>query len=235
MWRIGILLLIASFFLLGFAWMERNLAVGASTTPEEISLKDLIARGPEGNPNIILKDYELGDNYVYDKEKYSKSWKKVWVPVMAVTDPEHADPPGRHAAVKNVQAILVSTRVKNESELVDRLDQERLPGMVTNRIDSLGYQEKELLSKSYPNANLDKCLIIEEGREPAGSGKLVALGGGGILSLLGGIGFLALSFVRRKSVPSYEGDRPERHRRLDEDEDDEPRSKRRRPRDEDDE
>ncbi|MBV9123450.1 MAG: hypothetical protein JO112_08845, partial [Planctomycetes bacterium] len=58
---------------------ERGVAEASSKEPEEISLKDLIARGPEGNPNIILKDFVLRKNYVYQTR--NGSWDGAWVPV----------------------------------------------------------------------------------------------------------------------------------------------------------
>jgi len=79
--RIGIGLLIVGAILAAVGFQEWSVARTATKQPEEISLKDLIARGAEGNPNIILKDYELCDNFVYET-KGGTSWTHVWVPIV---------------------------------------------------------------------------------------------------------------------------------------------------------
>lgn len=47
-----------------FGVQEYLLAARSSHEPEEISLRDLIKRGPGGNPNIILTDFSLFEDYV---------------------------------------------------------------------------------------------------------------------------------------------------------------------------
>jgi hypothetical protein len=162
-----------------------------------ISLKQLIARGPEGNPNIILTDYVIDKKAgVVESKERSKTWTKVWVPA-APKDEVTVFPDGR-ADFPNVRAILMSTHVSNETELATRLQKDRLPGMVTNRVTKLGPTEKRLLRESYPNTDLDRCLIIEEGREPSGVGKVMALGAAGVILVLAGIGALIVGIVRRR-------------------------------------
>src|SRR6476659_1498267 len=66
-----------------FAWYgykERDIAAGSTQTPETISLKDLIARGPDGNANIVLTDYVPCDNFVIEKKH--GVWEGAWVPVV---------------------------------------------------------------------------------------------------------------------------------------------------------
>ena len=71
---VGICLLVVGF-------KEKEIAGMASKVPEEISLKNLIARGPDGNPNIILTDFVLCDNYVY-KTRGTAFWTNAWIPVV---------------------------------------------------------------------------------------------------------------------------------------------------------
>jgi hypothetical protein len=71
--------------------------------------------------------------------------------------------------------------------------------MVTNEIQSLGSKEKSLLRQTYGGTDMDKWIIIEEGREPAGSNKLFLMGGGsGVLGVAGAV-LLLLGLVRKKS------------------------------------
>jgi hypothetical protein len=85
--------------------------------------------------------------------------------------------------------------VSNENELIQKLAVPQLRGMVTNQIKSLNAKERELLQKHYPGINFDRCLIIDEGREPTSSG-LIALylaGGGGLI--LFGLAMTAKRYV----------------------------------------
>jgi hypothetical protein len=85
-----------------------------------------------------------------------------------------------------VEALIFSTNARNEDELAERCDRPQLRALVTNRIASLSSEEKNLLTPHYPGTDFDTCLIIQEGREPAGAGKLwLLLGGGGLLSVVG--------------------------------------------------
>ncbi|HKI30621.1 MAG TPA: hypothetical protein VKA46_01920 [Gemmataceae bacterium] len=188
----GILILIGC-VLVAWAYRERDVSVVVSDEPEEIALKDLIARGPDGNANIILKDYGLGQNFVIRMN--GNSWAQVWVPVI----PSEGTSGGEEVGdVKNVQAIIMSTQVQNKGELVRHLGVKRLAGMVTNRITKLGAEEKRLLRQSYPTADLERCLIIEDGRQPSGVGKVMLLGAGGIGLVLAGIGVLIVGYLRRE-------------------------------------
>jgi hypothetical protein len=88
---------------------------------------------------------------------------------------------------QNVQALIYSTHVQNQAEIT-KLTVPRLRGLVTNRISSLGSEERKFLKQGYPSIDFDRCLIIEEGREPKGS-QLIALnlGGGAGLIVVGGV------------------------------------------------
>jgi hypothetical protein len=99
----------------------KRLADASSQQPETISLKNLVARGPEGNPNIILTDYQLCDNFVYAANKVVGiqevgSWTKVWVPIVPRTA-ALARLFGGAQPAKDIQALIYSTHVGNQAEL----------------------------------------------------------------------------------------------------------------------
>jgi hypothetical protein len=208
---------------------ERSLAATASKASEEIALKDLIARGPDGNPNIILKDFALCENYVCKTR--GTRWDSVWIPAV----PRDAVPQGQGMGAKqdNIQALIFTINARNEQDLLLRCDQPRLPALVTNRMVSLGSEEKKLLQQSYPGTDFSRCLIIQEGREPASAVKQsVMIGGGGLLALIGTglLGLIGVQWYRERSRP-----RSKRGDRRDEDWEDDRQPRRRSIRDHDDE
>lgn len=71
---------------------------------------------------------------------------------------------------------------------------ESIQGLVINRIESLSSEEKKLLHESFPGANLEKVLILEDGRKPASLFKSIGLILGGLAVSLVGVG---LFFVGR--------------------------------------
>jgi hypothetical protein len=200
--RGGLICMVVGAGLFAHGCREERLAGASSRVPETIALEKLIARGPDGNPNIVLTNYRICPNFVYERRTVGGQmvgdWTKVWVPIVA--DKADANPlvalfGGRAAGGDNVQAIICSTHVSNEQELTQRLGKSQLRGMVTNRISSLNSKEKELLRNKYPSTNFDSCLIIEDGREPSSSDSIAAYNGGGALLFLLGIGLIVKRFV----------------------------------------
>jgi hypothetical protein len=244
-WRIGIGMAVGGVILIGWGVMEWRLGRGASATPERISLKQLIARGPEGNPNIILTDFVLCQNIVVTEK--NGRWDNIYIPVIPADEAQQGAAPLRPT---NVKAVLFSLNVHSEAEIATVLDKKELPALVTNRIRSLGSEEKDLLQKNYGGIDANTCLIIQEGRKPFSGTLLVVIFGGGTVLLLGGAGLLVWGVMAaRQATPSRpkrkrrreekeeeeeeEDERPRKRREEAEDEEDEPRPKRRRPRDED--
>jgi hypothetical protein len=251
--------------------MEWRLGRGASATPERISLKQLLARGPEGNPNIILTDFELGDNFVYETK--NNRWTGVYVPAVPTGDPNAGAGPGRQGEPNagagpgrptRINAVIFSLNVHNEAEIKTILGRRELPALVTNRIRSLGSEEKRLLENSYgAGIDVNKCLIIQEGRTPMSGAILALMFGSGALLLLWAAGLAVAGFIQRgqdvrgggrrkrredeeddedrprkrrrtdEDDEEDEEDRPRKRRKTDDDDDDEPRPKRRRSRYED--
>lgn len=204
--RLAIILVVLGGMAAYYGVQEWRLAASASATPQEISLKDLIARGPGDNAHILLKEFIPCDNYIYSKKENNNNWDEVWVPVIppdALPKLENlklgpgALPLQQQIAPGNVQAIIKSTHIHNETELERLEKQPTLQGMVVNKISSIGSEEKTKLIESYPGTDFNRCLIIEDGRTPAGMGLVVAsLGGGGVLVLVG-IGLALLGLLRR--------------------------------------
>lgn len=199
LWKI--ILFGVGIFLIVEGVKERSLASAASAAPEEISLTALIARGPDSNPNIILTDYALGDDIIVKSR--SGSWTGAWVPAI----PGKPGPERPHKP-QVLQAVIYSSQARNAEELYQRCEQTKLRALLVNKIQSLEPDERGLLERSYPGTDFSKCLIIHEGREPAGTGKVLLMVGGGILlSLAALVWFVAglASSARAKSDPAPEG------------------------------
>jgi hypothetical protein len=228
---VGVVLMVVGF-------MEQGVAAKASKVPEEITLKNLIARGPDGNPNILLTDFQLCENYVYKTK--NGIWQSAWVPAVP------RDGLGQGGRPNVIQALIFTINARDPNSLYQLCGQPKLRALVINKIVSLGGEEKRLLEQSYPGTDFGRCLIIQEGREPAGPVKLLLMVGGGSVVALAGIGLVGFGIVkwrqeqsprRRPRGSRYEEDededeedeeRPRRRRARREDED-EPRPRRRRP------
>jgi hypothetical protein len=105
--------------------------------------------------------------------------------------------PGGAERPSNVRALIFTIKAKDEEDLYRRCSQAKLPALVVNKIVSLKSGHKSLLQKSYPGTNFDKCLIIQEGREPASDSKLMLMiGGGGVAAVLG-LGLIGFGIIRR--------------------------------------
>jgi hypothetical protein len=217
-----------------YGFKERDVAASSTQAPETIALKDLIARGPEGNANIILTDYALCDNLVIEKK--GSLWQGVWVPVVPK---DAAGPDGRGGSPAAFQAVIYSTRVRNEGQVSERLAQPQLPGLVVNKLRSLDGKQKKLLQDSYPQTDFSTCLIIHEGREPSSETKSALLIYGGIGAVAVGLGLLGLALVVwRKRAAEGTARRPGRGKGLyprgEDGEDDRPRKRRTSARDDED-
>src|SRR5258708_30800286 len=119
---------------------EYELASRSSTVPEEIALADLIRRGPAGNPNILLADFDICDDFIYQTRRRSKHWSKVWGPIVPSTQ---GDTIGDQSAA--VQAFLYSDAVGNEQEVYDRLDRAKLHGMVDATVEKPGIKSSKMI------------------------------------------------------------------------------------------
>ncbi len=140
-------------------WKDLRINDGASATPEEVSLQELITRGPNSNPNIILTHYSACPNYVFEEMEDKKSWATVWVPVV----PTEEGAGGPQNPPEKVKAIVVCHNIYLQRELDLRMSRPKLKALVKNRIESLDSSERQLLQKQYPKTDFRTCLIIEDG------------------------------------------------------------------------
>ena len=91
--------------------------------------------------------------------------------------------------------LVKSKRFKTIGSIpLEWMDESSLEGLVINKIKTLTTEEASLLRESFPQIDLNKVLIVEDGRKPSSQAKSIGmLGGGSFLCLLG----LFLLFKRR--------------------------------------
>ena len=171
-----------------FGGEEYGLSARSSKEPEEISVRDLIRRGPAGNPNIILKDFSIFEGYVYQKKMISGRWTKVWVPIVPKDD-DQADGDQKAA----IHVFLYSEDVANEAEARRRFSKPKLRGLINEEAPRPGIIGSIMIENRYPGTKSEKCILIVEGKEPAGVLKLglFAFGFIAFTGLTGGIWYIA--------------------------------------------
>ena len=161
------------------------------TTPEDLTLEALIARGPDGNPNVRVSDFMLGDNFVYFTDDSGYRWTSVLIPAVPKTMGEQS------AHVLNPQGHRQEHARRHRRRAGGRCAAARkMQGLVINRIEELGTEEKDMLLQDYPGMDFNKCLILEEGRQPSEFAKVFLMSGGGLALLFGGGWLLLYNFTR---------------------------------------
>jgi hypothetical protein len=151
-------------------------------------------RGRTGNPNIILKDFALCDNFVLNKR--IGNVEGGWMPIVPMEAGQgqglqHVDQP---------PAAIIKCDASSEEELIRRCSQPRLRGLV--RLSSMGTEEAIVLNGAYRNLDTDKLLVIHEGKEPAGVVKWLSQLVGGVLLCIGGLGLVGWGILRNRAKAS---------------------------------
>ncbi|MBN2685315.1 MAG: hypothetical protein JXR40_08545 [Pontiellaceae bacterium] len=92
-------------------------------------------------------------------------------------------------------SVLVKTRkFRTYADILGTIeDAESVQGLVINRISSLDDEEAELIKSAFPSLDLEKVLILEEGRKPSSNLKAGGMMGGGGILILAGLGWLIVS------------------------------------------
>lgn len=149
---------------------QRRVARQLATPPQEIALRDLIARGPGPNRHVVLKDFTPAGDTCAVREK--ARGLTAWVPVL----PRGGEPArgataglvrgpfrGEIFGPARVQAVIKFDNVTGEKELTTLLRQEAgFRGLVTEGGENLDARAKRLLRENYPGTDFSGCLLIEE-------------------------------------------------------------------------
>ena len=223
--RFVLILVAVGGFLIYMGVQEYRVSGGAPSEPEEVDLAEIEKGTVPENTYLKIKDhFAIYDATVYSyraskseqgNPPTSTSVNYSFHPIISTS---HSYVTGvtklRELATKqngpeNIQdfeipelkefAVIVKTeKFETIGDIPETmLPEESIEGLVINKIDSLDKEEKELLKQSFPDANLDKVLILEDGRKPAPMIKWLGMIGGGVLLILVGVGIL----FRSRSTP----------------------------------
>lgn len=199
--RYAIGLLIGSGLLLWYAYREWHGKQEASESPEAISLEQLIARGAEGNPHLLLRDFVPCANYTAVPTKSGDGWDAVYVPLIPGKMPAPNEPLPRSA--DKVDVLIVSQSIKEPRHLSLLRSPTGIRGLVVNAIDPLSFKHRDALQEHYPGIDLSQCVIVHEGRTPADDFALYMAAWIGSFLLVGGLlllGLAALMSRRRQQA-----------------------------------
>lgn len=111
---------------------------------------------------------------------------------------KEADPNFQGAAptVRSFSVLVKTNRFDKLRDLpTDDKEVDSIKGLVVNRIRTLDDDEKKLISQSFPSVNLDKVLILDDGREPSSATASWAFMIGGVLLVLTGIGLTLYGWI----------------------------------------
>jgi drug/metabolite transporter (DMT)-like permease len=184
--RLAIGLLAIGGLLAYFGYQEWKLASASSAGPQDLTVEELLARGPDGNPHVRLKNFKLGEQWEYYQYEDANDWSCVYVPAL---------PKGSNAAAAGAgKVIVVTNHARNEQEFATLRTRATLTGTVVSAKD-LGDDYKQPLAADYPGTDFDKSVLLQEGRQPSSQDTLVLMLGGGVGLVVGGGGLLAYSFT----------------------------------------
>ena len=183
--RLNIFLAVVGGVLLMIGMMEFSLSRKSNSTPVNVTLAELLQNGPGASIYLTISGIQpVSDEFVYEEQgRVKKYYTKVYIPCRPAGVQGNAD----------VRFVLYSGKAKDDSAVMQLMNQSTHTGMITNSIRRLGTEELQLLRSAAPGSNLSEALIFEVGRSPSGALKYVTFILGGFGLLLAG---LALIFVK---------------------------------------
>jgi hypothetical protein len=202
MGRILLAMLVGGGVLVFLGIQEMRLSKAAKLEPQTITAADLIKSGPGDNAHVLMKDFMLcGNAYVYQAKKGGGAWNNVWIPAVPLGGEYHqkllsmlkpdGTLDGTPPAPTDIRLIIKSSKTPNEQSVEALANQDTLQGLIVNKIESLGGEQKKILRESYPGVDFANVLILEHDRKPATAGKSFGfIGGGALLSCMGVLGFV---------------------------------------------
>lgn len=204
---------------------EHRVSSGASSEPLAVDLAEIESgKSPEGNHIKLEKHLAVyGETiYAYSQSKYDDSEPGpatgvdyAFYPVVSTEhqfvrdvsvflqlqeleqNPAQPNPP---PSLKEFAILVKTHRFKTVGEIPGELDaDESRQGLVVNTIEPLADDEAKLVKQSFPGIDLDKVLILEEGRKPSSRLKSWGMIIGGALLTLGGVALYLVGLISGRS------------------------------------
>jgi hypothetical protein len=175
------LLFIALIFgpIVSFLWKEQKEFFDLSSVPpQEISITDLIGKGPGANRHLTIVDYQPGG---YVCQSQYGTWCDVWVALFPA-DPQLVKP-------KEIAVVLHSKQIRDEASLNRLLQSGRIAGICsTDHRSSWGSSLGPKLTEANFGCSLTSAWSIEEMSKPPDEKQL-------LLYLTGAIACFAIVIV----------------------------------------
>ena len=211
MFRIKIAMIIGGGVLAFFGIQEFRVSSGTSSAPEEVQLLQLEGgQIPENSHLKVGPHYAIyaGSIYEYEESKYSASSTpsnsaKVnvcYYPIVSKSHPfvEAVEREDDFFEFDQIAGLVKTKRFKKIGSIPEDLlaDESNVQGLVVNRVDSLDKEEKKLLKENFPKVDIDRVLILEEGRQPSSLLKSGGMIMGGLALIAVGIGLFFVGAVQ---------------------------------------
>jgi hypothetical protein len=174
-----------------------------SAAPENITLAQLIARGPDGNAHLRVTDCAFDGRYLSRTSK-TRTGVESLMHIWAV-----ARVPGE-APGTPVRALVKNTQVSSQADADAFLAVRSFEGLVINKIDKPNDEELGLLRNAYPGFDPARVVLIHAYREPPGQLASFNL----LFSLIAGlIAVACVALVFWDMIPGLQPRRKKRKRR----------------------
>jgi hypothetical protein len=157
-WLLAFVGVVALFLPALVQWSRSRVGKDVSDVPDKLTLAELLQRGLVGNPNVLLSDFSMGDDYLVTTrgDGPNAPWISVHVPIRPLGQAENGP----------FHAVLKSTKVSDASEFAKFRERRTIQGLVINNVASLSDQEINKLRERYPGTDFSKVLIVQADREP---------------------------------------------------------------------
>ena len=179
----------------------------AAEAPAQMTLRELLARGPGDNVHVTLTGFNYCDRFSYAEKRIGSGWSAAFFPIVPAgeragtglqeetvkLDAKSAEAlhregvalsggmgrlHGKPSLPGKVTVVVVSKRLHNDSDVAAFIAQRSIDGLVVEPSESLNRYERSELQGRFPTLVLSNCVLIEEGRGPPGVWLLVLLFGG---------------------------------------------------------
>ncbi len=208
--KVGLISIFLGGCLIWYGVLEYQVGSEASADPVDVELADLEAGKPLPDNHIQIGlhhcmyhlsvyDYDYdGDD---DTMRSSSPLNWVWSPVIS---DKHPYVPKMQALIKRYGGLKKIPRNADWPSLKDfvvllkskaydtvgdvprgRKKYKSVSGLVMNRIESIGDEEKNLIRSQFPKIDFDKILVVEHGRKPSSVAASISfMSAGGLMALI---------------------------------------------------
>lgn len=175
---------------------EWGLRRRSSDAPEPVTCAQVVERAGRGGTHLAVADALLCTDALVYRER-NGDWRSVLVPAVprdgayarsvAAFRALHANEPGARPPPPKAADIAFLARLH---DVDSHADAERvaaaspLVGFLVNEADPLGLAERSLVRKSFPDLDAEAEPLLDVGRAPPATWRILAYGGGSLVALL---------------------------------------------------